>query len=201
MDRTEFTTRAFKSDLKVREEVEKEEKVIEGYFVIFNSETELWEGAFEEIAPGAFDETMENDIRALINHDTKLVLARTKSGTLTLTVDDKGLYGRIVINEQDVDAMNLYARVQRGDVDQCSFGFNILEESADFREDGTTKWTISKVDLHEVSVVTFPAYEDTGVQARKCDFEEAKKQSLQSRKKALKEKLQHAKTTYATSQD
>ncbi|MGT2961133.1 HK97 family phage prohead protease [Streptococcus caballi] len=201
MDRTEFTTRAFKSDLKVREEVEQEEKVIEGYFVIFNSETELWEGAFEEIAPGAFDETMENDIRALINHDTKLVLARTKAGTLTLTIDDKGLYGRIVINDKDVDAMNLYARVQRGDVDQCSFGFNILEESADFREDGTTKWTISKVDLHEVSVVTFPAYEDTGVQARKRDFEKAKEQSLQSRKKALKEKLQHAKTTYATSQD
>lgn len=199
MDRTKFITRAFKSDLKVREEVEQEEKVIEGYFVIFNSETELWPGAFEEIATGAFDETMDNDIRALINHDTKLVLARTKSGTLTLTIDDKGLYGRIVINEQDVDAMSLYARVQRGDVDQCSFGFNILEESVDYREDGSVKWNIVKVDLHEVSVVTFPAYEDTGVQARKRDFEDIKGRSLQSRKNALKEKLQHAKTTYVAS--
>lgn len=201
MERTKFLTRNFKSNLQVREETDKQDKTIEGYFVVFETETELWPGAFEEIARGAFDETMENDIRALINHETGLVLGRTKSGTLELKLDDKGLWGRISINENDLDAMNLYARVQRGDVDQCSFGFNILEESADYREDGTVKWTIEKIDLHEVSVVTFPAYEATGVQARKRDFEEIKERSLEMRKKALKEKLKHAKTTYATSQD
>lgn len=199
MTRTTFTTRSFKSDLKVREATEQEEKVIEGYFVVFDSVTELWPGCFEEIARSAFDDTLENDIRALINHNTELVLARTKSGTLTLRVDEKGLWARIVVNENDIDALNLYARVQRGDVDQCSFGFNVLDEDIECRDDGTTKWTINKVDLHEVSVVTFPAYEDTGVQARKREFEEIKERSLESRKKALKEKLRNAKTTHATS--
>ena len=199
MTRTTFTTRSFKSDLKVREAAEQEEKVIEGYFVVFDSVTELWPGCFEEIARSAFDDTLENDIRALINHNTELVLARTKSGTLTLRVDEKGLWARIVVNENDIDALNLYARVQRGDVDQCSFGFNVLDEDIEHRDDGTTKWTINKVDLHEVSVVTFPAYEDTGVQARKREFEEIKERSLESRKKALKEKLRNAKTTHATS--
>lgn len=199
MERTKFLTRNFKSNLTIREEVEKQEKVIEGYFVVFNTETELWPGAFEEIDSGAFYETLENDIRALINHNTEMVLGRTKSGTLEIRLDEKGLWCRIVINENDIDAMNLYARVQRGDVDQCSFGFNILEEETEFRDDGTVKWTIKKIDLHEVSVVTFPAYEATGVQARKRDFEEIKERSLESRKKALKEKLKHAKTTHATS--
>lgn len=199
MTRTTFTTRSFKSDLKVREATEQEEKVIEGYFVVFDSVTELWPGCFEEIARSAFDDTLENDIRALINHNTELVLARTKSGTLTLRVDEKGLWARIVVNENDIDALNLYARVQRGDVDQCSFGFNVLDEDIEYRDDGTTKWTINKVDLHEVSVVTFPAYEDTGVQARKREFEEIKERSLESRKKALKEKLRNVKTTHATS--
>lgn len=199
MTKTTFTTRSFKSDLKVREATEQEEKVIEGYFVVFDSVTELWPGCFEEIARSAFDDTLENDIRALINHNTELVLARTKSGTLTLRVDEKGLWARIVVNENDIDALNLYARVQRGDVDQCSFGFNVLDEDIEYRDDGTTKWTINKVDLHEVSVVTFPAYEDTEVQARKREFEEIKERSLESRKKALKEKLRNAKTTHATS--
>lgn len=200
MERTKFLTRNFKSNLTIREEVEKQEKVIEGYFVVFNTETELWPGAFEEIDSGAFDETLENDIRALINHNTEMVLGRTKSGTLEIRLDEKGVWCRIVINENDIDAMNLYARVQRGDVDQCSFGFNILEEETEFRDDGTVKWIIKKIDLHEVSVVTFPAYEATGVQARKRDFEEIKERSLESRKKALKEKLKHAKTTHATPQ-
>ena len=63
--------------------------------------------------------------------------------------------------------MNLYARVERGDVDQCSFGFDILEEDTTYNEDGSVHWTIKRVKLYEVSVVTFPAYEDTSVQARK----------------------------------
>lgn len=201
MERTKFTTRDFKSALSVREESDKKEKVIEGYFVVFDTETELWPGAFEEVARGALDDTLGNDIRALINHDTGLVLGRTKSGSLEIRLDEKGLWCRILINENDADAMNLYARVQRGDVDQCSFGFNILEEEADFRDDGSVKWTIKKIDLHEVSVVTFPAYEATGVQARKRDFENIKERTLEVRKQELKEKLNHVKTTHASSQD
>lgn len=202
MERTTYLTRSFKSELAVREQQEgQQEKVIEGYFAVYGSETELWTGAFEEIKSGAFDDTLENDIRALINHNTELVLGRNKAGTLTLEADDKGLWARVVINEQDTDALNLYARVQRGDVDQCSFGFNIIEESTEFREDGTIKWTIEKIDLHEVSIVTFPAYEATSVQARKRDFENLQNRTLEVRKKQLKEKLTHAKTTHAPSQN
>ncbi|HFU4486180.1 TPA: HK97 family phage prohead protease [Streptococcus suis] len=202
MERTTYLTRSFKSELAVREQQEgQQEKVIEGYFAVYGSETELWPGAFEEIKKGAFDDTLENDIRALINHNTELVLGRNKAGTLTLKADGKGLWAHVVINEQDTDALNLYARVQRGDVDQCSFGFNIIEESTEFRDDGTVKWTIEKIDLHEVSIVTFPAYEATSVQARKRDFENLQNRTLEVRKKQLKEKLTHAKTTHAPSQN
>lgn len=179
-------TRAISSGLQTRDEPE---MVIEGYFIVFGQETELWPGAFEEIAPGAVGESLSNDIRALINHDTTLVLGRNKAGTLELREDSYGLWGRIKINPRDSDAVNLYERVKRGDVNQCSFGFNILEEITDWRDDGTVKWTITKLDLHEVSVCTFPAYEQTGVQARKAEVEQHRKRLFEARKLKLKERL------------
>lgn len=172
-----------------RSEQNIDEMYIEGYFAVFNKPTELWPGAFEEIAPSAFDETLGNDIRALINHDTTLVLGRNKSGTLELKVDSHGLYGRIKINPKDTDAVNLYERVKRGDVDQCSFGFNILDEKTEWRDDGTVKWTLKKVDIHEISVCTFPAYEETGVQARQQEVKQYKERQLEQRKNNLKERL------------
>jgi hypothetical protein len=189
MNRDVRQTRSLQTELSTRAEQEGQDMFIEGYFAVFNQQTELWPGAFEEIAPGAFDETLSNDIRALINHDTTLVLGRNKSGTLELRADSRGLWGKVKINPNDTDAVNLYERVKRGDVDQCSFGFNILDEETEYREDGTIKWTIKKVDLHEVSVCTFPAYEDTGVQARKAEVEQRQKRQLEQRKHNLKERL------------
>ena len=145
---------------------EGEDLYIEGYFSVFNSSYPILDGVEEQIAPGAFADTLGGDIRALINHDTSLVLGRTKSGTLTLREDARGLWGSVRINPQDGDAMNLYRRVQRGDVDQCSFGFYIEAETREVLEDGTVRYTINKVRLLEVSVVTFPAYEETSVSAR-----------------------------------
>lgn len=187
VSRKEKQTRSLKTELKTR--AEGENMTIEGYFVVFNSQTELWQGAYEEIAPQALDNTLSNDIRALINHDTRLVLGRNKSGTLDLKVDSRGLWGSIKINPNDTDAVNLYERVKRGDVDQCSFGFNVTSEETDWREDGTVKWTITGVDLHEVSVVTFPAYEDTGVAARSKEVEQHKEKQLEVRKAKLKARL------------
>ena len=189
MDRATKQTRSLQTELTTRAEADGQEMYIEGYFAVFGRETELWPGAFEEIAPGAFDETLSNDIRALINHDTTLVLGRTKAGTLELKTDNYGLWGRVKINPNDTDAVNLYERVKRGDVDQCSFGFNITSEETDWRNDGTVKWTITGIDLHEVSVVTFPAYEDTGVQARKEAVEQHRERLLEARKTKLKERL------------
>jgi len=182
-------TRSLNAELKIREEVSNDEMHIEGYFVVFNQTTELWQGAFEEIAPSALDRTLSNDIRALINHDTRLVLGRNKSGTLDLKVDSRGLWGRIKINPNDTEAVNVYERVKRGDVSQCSFGFNVISEETEWRDDGTVKWTITEVDLHEVSVVTFPAYEETGVQARQASVTEYKERQVLQMKNNLKVRL------------
>ncbi|WP_305138444.1 HK97 family phage prohead protease [Dubosiella newyorkensis] len=163
--------------------------VISGYFSVFGSETELWPGAYEEVAKEAFDNTLSGDIRALINHDCAQVLGRTKNGTLTLRTDEHGLYGEIRINPKDQSAMDCYERVKRGDVDQCSFGFEIVKEDTEIRDDGSIKWTIREVNLYEVSICTFPAYEDTSVNARKKDLAEIKKREVQAFKTKMLKKL------------
>lgn len=163
-------TREIAADLKTRSE-ESGEPVIEGYFAVFNDIYEMFPGATETIAPGTFTKTISDDIRALINHDTTLVLGRTAAHTLELSQDERGLFGRIRINPNDTDAMNLYARVKRGDVSQCSIGFEITEEDTEYRDDGSVHWTIKEVKLYEVSCCTFPAYENTGISARKRDLE------------------------------
>lgn len=173
-----FETRETENDL-----------VIEGYFSVFNSNYEMWPGATESIAQGAFDDALGDDIRALIDHDTRLVLGRNKAGTLELRQDSHGLWGSIKINPKDVDAMNLYERVKRGDVDQCSFGFDILSEETEFRDDGSIHWTIEKVKLYEVSVCTFPAYESTAVSARKHDYDELVKRKNELWKEKMRAKL------------
>lgn len=170
------------------------EMVIEGYFAVFNSDYEMWEGASESIAPGAFTSSMGGDIRGLTNHDTTLVLGRTKVHTLELKEDTHGLWGRITINPKDSDAVNTYERVKRGDVDQCSIGFMIRSEETDFRDDGTIHWTITDVDLFEVSVCTFPAYEETGVSARHRDAEELKKRASEAWKLKMTDRLKNIST-------
>ena len=166
----EMQTRTLTSDFKTREDGK--DLRIEGYFVVFNSTYEMWPGATESVAEGAFDGTLGDDIRALIDHETRLVLGRNSAGTLELKQDSHGLWGSILINPNDQDAMNLYARVQRGDVNQCSFGFDIIDEATEFLEDGSVHWTINRVKLYEVSVCTFPAYTETSVQARKQDYKD-----------------------------
>lgn len=163
---------------------------IDGYYAVFNSEYQLWEGASEIIKPGAFTNSVSGDVRALINHDTTLVLGRTKPGTLTLRQDERGLWGSIRINRDDVDAMNLYARVQRGDVDQCSFGFDIKRETFVDLGDGKCRWEIEEVDpLYEVSVCTFPAYTETSVSARKQDMAEIEKRRAEAWRSDMKKRL------------
>ena len=164
MDRNIKQIRSASPEFQTREDGG--ELYIEGYFAVFNSNYAMGPDMSESIAPGAFTNTLAGDIRALINHDTTLVLGRTKTGTLILRQDERGLWGRITINPNDSDSMNLYQRVKRGDVDQCSIGFFILSEETDFREDGSVHWTIREIELFEVSCCTFPAYEETSIAAR-----------------------------------
>lgn len=164
--------------------------IIEGYFAVFDSPYVLWDGATEIVKPGAFAGCLSGDIRALIDHDTRLVLGRTKAGTLTLREDARGLYGTIKINRDDADAMSLYARVQRGDVDQCSFGFDIEEETFVDLGGGQCRWEINKVNpLYEVSVVTYPAYEETAVKARHADLAEIQRRQAEAWKTKMKTRL------------
>lgn len=186
-DRTMRQSRSTVSEFQTRDD-ESGGMFISGYFSVFNSVYEIWPGATESISETAFDGALSDDIRCLIDHETRLVLGRNKAGTLTLKTDSRGLWGEVRINPADQDAVNLYERVKRGDVDQCSFGFDILDE--EFEDRGSTvHWTIKKVKLYEVSVVTFPAYEDTSVTARKVQYAEMKKRSLDLWKSKITEKL------------
>ena len=187
MDRKIRQLRSDASQFQVREA--EGDLSIEGYFSVFNSIYELWPGATESVAPGAFSETLGDDIRALVNHNDTLVLGRNKAGTLELREDSHGLWGKIKVNPNDSDAMNLYERVKRGDVNQCSFGFMIESEETEFREDGSIHWTIRKVKLFEVSVCTFPAYEATEVSARKADYEEIQKRKTEKWRVEMHAKL------------
>lgn len=170
--------RTINNKFDVREE--NGEKRLEGYFAVFGDIYELWPGATESVDPHAFDGALTDDIRCLIDHETRLVLGRNTSGTLTLQPDVYGLHGGVLINEEDQDAMNLYARVKRHDVSQASFGFDILDEDTEYREDGSVHWTIKKVKLYEVSIVTFPAYRDTEISARKEQYAEIQKRKAQA---------------------
>ena len=162
---------------------------IEGYFSTFRGSYEMGDWGVEQVDPHAFDDTLNDDVRALVNHDTTLVLGRTTAGTLELRVDEAGLWGRVKVNPNDQDAMNLYERVKRGDVNQCSFGFDILSEKNEQMPDGRTLWTILRVKLYEVSVCTFPAYEDTAVVARKRDYDAIRARELESWRAKMKDKI------------
>lgn len=183
-------TRTYSQKICTRADEETGDKYISGYFSVFNSNYEMWQGASESIDPGAFDGALGDDIRCLTDHDSRLVLGRTRAGTLFLRTDEKGLWGEVKINSKDQDAVNLYERVARGDVNQCSFGFEILdEERTEDPISGDVHWTIKKVKLHEVSVVTFPAYEDTEVTARKREFEEIQQRKTEKWRMDMKKRL------------
>ena len=176
-------------DIKTRS-ADDGEKVIEGYFAVFNEVYRVWDDVTESIAPGAFTDSLNGDIRALYNHNTDQILGRTSAGTLTLKQDEKGLWGQIKVNERDTEAVNVYERIARGDISGCSFGFDIESEEVRVNDDGSVHWTITKVNpLYEVSPCVFPAYEQTSVEARGKEARVIRKRELESWKIKTLEKL------------
>lgn len=189
--------RSVATKFETREETREDgtnEPHICGYFASFDDIYEIAPGMTESIKPGAFSRTLSGDIRALVNHDTTLVLGRTKAHTLELKEDEHGLWGDVTINRNDVDAMNLYERVRRGDVDQCSFGFEIVSEETDLRDDGSVHWTLTDVNLYEVSACTFPAYKETNISARTAERDELEARQLQAWKEHMKEVLNNGRS-------
>lgn len=177
-------------NLQTRDDSDSDDLYLEGNFVVYNSNYQVWDGATESIAPGAFRNSIHDDVRALYNHNDDLVLGRTSAGTFALEDRSDGLWGRIKVNRKDTDAMNAYERVKRGDVSGCSFGFNIKSQEADYRDDGSVHWTITEVDpLYECSLCTFPAYEATHISARAKDLETMKQRKKEVWRHTMLQKL------------
>lgn len=189
MNRKEKVLRSLNVDFKRSEQ---DERVIEGYFALYESETELYEGVYEIISRGAFAETLNKDIRALWNHDTTKVLGRIGNGTLELKEDEKGLFARFKLPNTSY-ADDLLELVKSGYVNQASFGFYINDEKIEELASGYFRWRINKIDLFEVSVVTFPAYENTSVSARSIEIEEMKKRKIDTKKIELKKRMEELK--------
>lgn len=142
--------------------------MIEGHAAVFDSWSETLGGIFpfrEIVRKGAFNESIgKDDIRALFNHDPNYVLGRNRAGTLELVEDEIGL--RVRITPPDTQwARDIVTSIRRGDINQMSIGFMV--EDDDWRsESGMDVREIRKVQLFDVSPVTFPAYTTTDVGVR-----------------------------------
>ena len=143
-------------------------RTVEGYAALYDSETDL--GGFREVIErGAFDNADLTDVRALFNHDPNFPLARTKGGTLSLELDDKGLLYRFEAPDTTF-GNDLIAMIRSGVISQSSFAFTIENQDWEKREDATPLRRIKEVRaVYDVSPVTYPAYEETSVTARKRD--------------------------------
>lgn len=142
--------------------------VLRGYAALYHTETVIGDFFREQIAPGAFDDAIpHDDVRALFNHDPNIVLGRTTSGTLALGSDARGLTYEVVLNPADSEHMRVWQMVQRGDVSQSSFGFQVIGQHWEEAARGLLPLrTITKASLFDVSPVTYPAYAETTVTAR-----------------------------------
>jgi len=159
-----------------------ESRSITGHAAVFDTETELWPGTFERIDPAFFDDVMGNDVRALFNHDSNHVLGRTKSKTLVIGKDQKGLTYNIPDMPNTTSGNDLLELISRGDVSQSSFTFVTKSDKWEKRADGTQLRTLLKAEaLYDVSPVTFPAYPTADVAKRSYEqFEKEQTDNLQS---------------------
>ncbi len=157
--------------------VDNEKMIVEGYALRFNTLSNDLGGFVETISPQALEDADLSDVRCLIDHDPSKVLGRTTSETLSLKVDDEGLYFRCRLPDTSY-SRDLYENIRLGNINQCSFGF-VLDEDGDTverRDDGLFKRTLNRIrSLFDVSVVTYPAYNDTDVAPALRSIEKVKK--------------------------
>jgi HK97 family phage prohead protease len=157
-------TRSVTAELRVS--ASDDGRTIEGLIPYSSPSVDL--GGFTEIiAPGAFAAALEEeaDVRALLNHDSTLLLGRTKSGTLTLTDSPEGLRYRLKLPNTTA-GNDLAEQVSRGDLEATSFGFCCHKETWAVADDGTAMRTLQEVELFEVSPTGDPAYPDASVALR-----------------------------------
>jgi len=162
--------RVMSSTFEVSKSDDKNPAHVTGHAAVFDQLSENLGGFFEKIAPGAFDGVLNDDVRALFNHDPNLILGRTAAKTLKLSVDTTGLKVDFSIPDTSY-GRDLIVSLERGDINQMSFGFQVEED--EWNEDDTTGAvirTITKVKrLFDISPITFPAYPQTDVAKRSMD--------------------------------
>lgn len=179
-------------NFEVRAEEDERGSLIEGRPIVYDSMTDMcwWN---EIIERGALDETDLTDVRFLVNHDVnKIPLARSrknnKNSTMQLGVDEKGLWIRVYLDiENNAEARALYSAIQRGDITGMSFMFSVDDEEWEDLDTEKPTRRIKKISsVVEVSAVTFPAYEDTEIQARNKSELESLRQKLESERQRAK---------------
>ena len=152
--------------------------VISGYASIFDKSSQVLGGGFvEQIKSGAFTKTLQergtqtsrDDIKALFNHSTDLVLGSKRAGTLRLAEDEKGLHYEVDLDLDITHHRSAYKMIERGDVANSSFGFDVIEErwSVGEAEDQPVLREVLETRLYEISPTPFPAYQDSSVQAER----------------------------------
>ena len=171
MSQRENDSRLERRSLPVRElRVNKEDGKIVGYASVFDETTNIG-GMFDEVVrPGAFARAIKEkqDVRALWNHDSNVILGRTKAGTLRLEEDNKGLW--IEIDPPNTQAAHdLMESMSRGDVDSMSFAFVATEETWTERKDELALRELKDLNLYDISAVTYAAYEGTSVGLRSAE--------------------------------
>lgn len=142
-------------------------RIIGGYAAVFNLETTIGDWFREVIAPGAFAGAIKSDVRALVDHDRGRVIGRSKAGTLRLAEDATGLAVEIDLPDTS-DGRDVATLIERGDITGMSFCFRVTKEEWDETTEPPLR-TIKALDLEEVSVVAFPAYEGTSIALRSLD--------------------------------
>lgn len=153
---------------ELRDAAEGDGMSFRGYAAVFNSDSEPLP-FIEQVTPGAFSKSLDsrNNIRMLLNHDPAQVLGTTRSGTARVSEDSHGL-----LVDADLPpttyGQDLSVMMKRGDVESMSFGFSVPQGGDEWRDNGTRR-ILHEVRLHEVSVVTFPAYPATVASVRSFD--------------------------------
>ena len=205
-----FLQRSFNAQVRAAgEDSEQKGHIVEGLAAVYEQETRIADffGEFVEvIRKGAFDDCDFSDVRLLVNHDFNgIALARSrrnnksdKPNTMQLTVDDSGVNIKADLDtENNEQARALYSAISRGDMDGMSFCFYVEEDGQRWtKENGVERREILKVSkVIEVSVVNFPAYAGTNIDARSLDSD---KRALENARALLDSRKNQQPTNYRT---
>jgi len=189
MDANNLEKRIFNcKELRYHED-EHGKKKVRGYAAVFNELSEDLGNFREKINPDAFNNVLDNDVVALLNHDMDNLFGRTSNGTVKLSVDERGLFTEIDMPNTQL-AKDTIELMERGDISQMSFGFYVGQDSWNKSDAGNIR-TIEEISrLVDISLVTIPAYPQTSASVRSLldniDKEEERKDNVQVRKNKLK---------------